>query len=134
LSKTYDENHCGTGEDERQSRRQRFIHAYQAVASDERGVHQQTIGSAGVLLLWRGSRLPSAPDFVEKEHCRPVLLLFVEAVAQTLGSMLVGGAGGSAVGDVPEVCGGVTAGGPVSGCHGGELVAVNLGEGVGHHQ
>jgi hypothetical protein len=62
------------------------------------------------------------------------LLVLVEAVAQTRGAVLVGGRCGSAVGDVSAVCGGVTAGWPVSGRHGGEVVTVGLGEVVGHHQ
>jgi hypothetical protein len=62
------------------------------------------------------------------------LLLLVEAVAQTLGPFLVGGAGGSAVGGLPVVGDVVTAGGAVPGRHGGEAVAVELGEVVGQHQ
>jgi hypothetical protein len=73
------------------------------------------------------ARLPPVQRFA-------VLPLSVEAVAQTLGPMLVGEAGGSAVGDVPAVCDGLSAEGLVSGRHGGELVTVSLGEVVGHHQ
>jgi hypothetical protein len=62
------------------------------------------------------------------------LPVIVEAVAQTLGPMLVGGRCGGAVGDVPAVCDGVRPEGRVLGRHGGEVVAVNLGEVVGHHQ
>jgi hypothetical protein len=60
--------------------------------------------------------------FVDKQLSEAAQLLLVEAVAQTLGPIVVGGAGGSAVGVVPAVCDAVAAGGPVSGRHGGELV------------
>ena len=89
-----------------------------------RSGHRQLGGEAGL----------QSAGFVEERHCQAPHLLLVEAVAQTLGPILGGGAGGSAVGDVPAVCGGVTAEGPVSGPCGGELVTVNLGEVVRHHQ
>jgi hypothetical protein len=73
-------------------------------------------------------------SFAKKQASPPALLVVVEAVAQTLGAIAVAGADGSVVGDVSVVIGGVTAEGAVSGPRGGELVTVNLGEVVGHHQ
>ena len=62
------------------------------------------------------------------------LVLSPEAVAQTSARSAVRVGGGSGVGDGPGLIGGSTARGAVSGPPGGDLVAVELGEVVGHHQ
>lgn len=90
----------------------------------------------------RGPRLPTsiavtAPspgDRRVRASCLPGLILLVEAVAQTSGRAGVALAAGSAVGDVRAVNRAVIAVRPLSGGHGGYLVAVDLPEVVGHHQ
>jgi hypothetical protein len=75
-----------------------------------------------------------SPGSVEKENSELGLLRFVEAVTQIFVAEPGRDCRGSVVGDGLAVGGGVTADGVVLGAHGGYLVAVGLGEVVGHHQ
>ena len=79
-------------------------------------------------------RLPLRQELHKLGAAARSLLVWTEAVSQTLRGWPVVFAGGCVVGDVSVVSGVVSVVGAVSGPHGGYPVAVDLGEVVGHHQ